>query len=549
MTSRTVQGQGSAEPGKRRSFLNGHQKRTLKENLVAFAFLIPALTVVFTFGIFPIFYAAYVSLYKWRIKQNEWRGLDNYVNAMGDVAYVFFFILAAALIITGLIVAYRTIKESRFKGIPLYLSALYLIPGAIIAYGFTLIILKAITFFAQEDAIAAGEAARLGNTFLGLLLIAVSIALSVTIQRLIDKTVQNENRILPNFTLQATAVVLTLVLGFVIGRFTYVEMQNSERAAVALVRVRYLILALIPLIIGYFIWVWGSKQQSNLKLVLSILAATVFIASGVWLATIWPVISADSDADFYQSLTVTIYYSMLTVPVQLGVSMILAYLLYQPLKGRPFFRIVFFIPYIAPAVATAGIFDAMFSLRPDGFANSIMVGMGAAPVKWLRESGSAISVLGQAFGIDAVANWDFGPSLALIVVILFNIWVFVGYDTVIFLAGLGNIPNTLYEAAKIDGAGRWSLFRHITFPLLSPTTYFLSVISVIGTFKAFNHLYILRDPAAKGTIDSASVHFFVTFFRGSRFGYSTSMAMVLFVIILVLYLVQNRIAAKSVHYG
>ncbi len=549
MTSRTVQGQGSAEPGKRRSFLNGHQKRTLKENLVAFAFLIPALTVVFTFGIFPIFYAAYVSLYKWRIKQNEWRGLDNYVNAMGDVAYVFFFILAAALIITGLIVAYRTIKESRSKGIPLYLSALYLIPGAIIAYGFTLIILKAITFFAQEDAIAAGEAARLGNTFLGLLLIAVSIALSVTIQRLIDKTVQNENRILPNFTLQATAVVLTLVLGFVIGRFTYVEMQNSERAAVALVRVRYLILALIPLIIGYFIWVWGSKQQSNLKLVLSILAATVFIASGVWLATIWPVISADSDADFYQSLTVTIYYSMLTVPVQLGVSMILAYLLYQPLKGRPFFRIVFFIPYIAPAVATAGIFDAMFSLRPDGFANSIMVGMGAAPVKWLRESGSAISVLGQAFGIDAVANWDFGPSLALIVVILFNIWVFVGYDTVIFLAGLGNIPNTLYEAAKIDGAGRWSLFRHITFPLLSPTTYFLSVISVIGTFKAFNHLYILRDPAAKGTIDSASVHFFVTFFRGSRFGYSTSMAMVLFVIILVLYLVQNRIAAKSVHYG
>ncbi|HFE65726.1 MAG TPA: sugar ABC transporter permease, partial [Chloroflexi bacterium] len=514
MTSRTMQGQGSAEPGKRRSFLSGHQKRTLKENLAAFAFLIPALAVVFTFGIFPIFYAAYVSLYKWRIKQNEWRGLDNYVNAMGDVAYVFFFILALALIITGLIVAYRAIKESRFKRIPFYLSALYLIPGAAIAWGFTLIILKAITFFAQEEAIAAGEAARLGNTFLGLLFIAAGIVLSIGIQRFIDKTLHNKGRILPNFTLQATAVVLTLALGFVIGRFTYVEMQSSERAAVALVRVRYLILALVPLVIGYFIWVWGSRQQSNLKLALSILAATVFIAGGVWLATIWPTISADSDADFYQSLSVTIYYSMLTVPVQLGVSMILAYLLYQPLKGRPFFRIIFFIPYIAPAVATAGIFDAMFSLRPDSFANSIMVAFGAAPVKWLRESGSAISTLGQAFGIEAAANWDFGPSLALIVVILFNIWVFVGYDTVIFLAGLGNIPHTLYEAAKIDGAGRWSLFRHITFPLLSPTTYFLSVISIIGTFKAFNHLYVLRDPAAKGTIDSASVHFFVTFFRG-----------------------------------
>lgn len=549
MTSRTAQGRETAGPESRRSFLSGHQRRIFKENLTAFAFLIPALAIVFTFGIFPIFYAAYVSLYKWRIKQNEWRGLDNYVSAMGDVAYVFFFVIALALIITGIIVAYRTVKESRFKNIPLSLSSLYLIPGAIIAYGFTLIILKAITFFAQEEAIAAGEAARLGNAFWGLVLIGAAVGISLGIQRFIDRSQTETRKSLPNFTLQATAVVLTLALGFVIGRYTYSEMQQSERAAVALVRVRFLVMALIPLILGYFIWVWGARQRSNLKLFLSIIAATVFIAGGVWLATIWPVISADSDADFYQSLTVTIYYSLFTVPVQLGLSMVLAYLLYQPLKGRPFFRIVFFIPYIAPAVATAGIFDAMFSLRPDGFANSIMVAMGAAPVKWLRESGAAISVLGQAFGIDAAANWDFGPSLALIVVILFNIWVFVGYDTVIFLAGLGNIPHTLYEAAKIDGAGRWSLFRHITFPLLSPTTYFLSVISVIGTFKAFNHLYVLRDPAAKGTIDSASVHFFVTFFRGSRFGYSTSMAMVLFVIILVLYLVQNRIAAKSVHYG
>ncbi len=549
MTSRTVQGQGPARPGKRRRFLGGHQKRTLKENLTAFAFLIPALTIVFTFGIFPIFYAAYVSLYKWRIKQNEWRGLDNYVNAMGDVAYVFFFILALALALTGLIVAYRAARESRAKEIPLYLSALYLIPGAAIAWGFTLIILRAITFFAQEEAIAAGEATRLGNSFLGLLFIAAGIVLSLGVQRFIEKNARSKYRILPNFTVQATAILLTLALGFVIGRFTYAEMQNSERAAVALVRVRFLIMALIPLIIGYFIWVWGSRQQSNLRLALSILAATVFIAGGVWLATIWPALSAESDADFYQSLTVTVYYSMFTVPVQLAVSMILAYLLFQPLKGRPFFRIVFFIPYIAPAVATAGIFDAMFSLRPDSFANSLMVAFGAAPVKWLRESGAAISVLGQAFGIEAATNWNFGPSLALVVVILFNIWVFVGYDTVIFLAGLGNIPHTLYEAAKIDGAGRWSLFRHITFPLLSPTTYFLSVISIIGTFKAFNHLYILRTPAAKGTIDSASVHFFVTFFRGARFGYSTSMAMVLFVIILVLYLIQNRIAAKSVHYG
>ncbi len=553
MTSQVAPQQETKAPITRphkRSLFNGRRGRIMRENLTAFAFLIPAITIVFTFGIFPIFYAAYVSLYKWRIKQNEWRGLDNYVNAMGDVAYVFFFIIALVLLITGIVTTYRTIKESRHKKVPLYLAALYLIPGAIIAYGFTQIILSAITFFAQEDAIAAGEAARLGNPILGIGVIIGGIFISIGIQLLIGKASNQPNSgLIPNWTIQAVSIVLTLGLGFIIGRFTYTELQDSERYGLAIIRSRYLVLALIPIILGFFIWVWGAKQESNLKLVASIIAATACIAGGVWLATIWPVISQDSDPDFYQSLLVTIFYSLGTVPFQLGISMLLAYLLYQPIRGRGLFRIIFFIPYIAPAVATAGIFDAMFSLRPDSFANSFMVLIGAVPLKWLRESGFAIAELGQAFGIESAANWEFGPSLALIVVMLYNIWIFVGYDTVIFLAGLGTISGSLYEAARIDGASRWALFRYITFPLLSPTTYFLSVISVIGTFKAFNHIYILRDPASQGTIDAASVHFFVTFFRGARFGYSTSMAMVLFVIILVLYFVQNRIAARSVHYG
>ncbi|MCP4421172.1 MAG: sugar ABC transporter permease, partial [Chloroflexi bacterium] len=252
----------------------------------------------------------------------------------------------------------------------------------------------------------------------------------------------------------------------------------------------------------------------------------------------------------YQSLSVTIWYSIGTVPVQLAVSMILAYLLFQNIKGKGIFRIVFFIPYIAPAVATAGIFQAMFSLRPSSIANSLI---GATTpetaLRWIREPGPAIASFGQLLGIESAVNWEFGPSLALTVVILYNIWVFVGYDTVIFLAGLGNIPFSLYEAARIDGASQWQLFRHITFPLLSPTTYFLSVISIIGTFKAFNHIFVLRTPEAQGTMDAASVHFFTTFQSASRFGYATSMAIMLFIIILILYLIQNRIAARSVHYG
>ena len=144
---------------------------------------------------------------------------------------------------------------------------------------------------------------------------------------------------------------------------------------------------------------------------------------------------------------------------------------------------------------------------------------------------------------------NLAPVLALIVIIAFSIWRFTGYDTVIFLAGLGGIPKVLYEAAEIDGANRWHVFRHVTLPLLSPTTFFLSVISILGTFKAFNSIWVLRDTAALGTTDTASIYFFETFQRGARFGYATSMAIVLFAVMLTLTILQNRLAEKRVFYG
>lgn len=531
--------------------LSGRSKRILRENLTAYLFLSPALLIVFAFGIFPIFFAGYVSLYKWRIKQNEYRGLANYVTAMGDVAYVFFFLIAIALAIVGILEIVKVVRTSKKQEMPFYVPFLSLIPGAIIAYGLLEIILRLITRFAQQEAIDAGEASVLGNIWLGLVLILIGVVLSLIVRRLQSRL--SDNRLfLPDFTIPAVAIVATLGLAVILGSFTLEQLQQSERYGLAVVRIAYLASALVLLAIGYLIWMWGARQDSNRRLLLSIIAATVFIAGGVWLATIWPVVSKGADVKFYESLAATVWYSMLTVPVQLGIAMALAYMLYQPIWGKGPLRVIYFIPYIAPAVATAGIFSVLFSLRPTSFANQILVALGGEPVKWLSDPGNAVGTLLESFGLISPATASsvtFGPSLALLVVIFYNIWVFVGYDTVIFLAGLGNIPNTLYEAARIDGASSWKLFRHITFPLLSPTTYFLSVISIIGTFKAFTHIYVLRMPAAQGTMDTASVYFFVTFFRGARFGFSTSMAIVLFVIILVLYLIQNRIAQRSVFYG
>jgi ABC-type sugar transport system permease subunit len=131
----------------------------------------------------------------------------------------------------------------------------------------------------------------------------------------------------------------------------------------------------------------------------------------------------------------------------------------------------------------------------------------------------------------------------------FNWWVFVGYYALIYTNGLSNIPRQLYEAAEVDGAGKLTVFFKITLPLLSPTTYFLTLLGIIGTFKAFAHIYVLRHPAARGEVDPMSVQIFFTFFRKSRFGYAAAMSLLLFVIVLVLTLAQRRIMKERVHYG
>ena len=131
----------------------------------------------------------------------------------------------------------------------------------------------------------------------------------------------------------------------------------------------------------------------------------------------------------------------------------------------------------------------------------------------------------------------------------FNYWVFIGYYALIYANGLANIPRELYEAAQVDGARRGTVFFRIVLPLLSPTTFFLTILGVIGTFKAFNHIYVLRNADAQGAADPVSVYIFFTFFRKSRFGYAAAMALVLFAIVMGLTWIQRRVMANRVFYG
>jgi ABC-type sugar transport system permease subunit len=299
------------------------------------------------------------------------------------------------------------------------------------------------------------------------------------------------------------------------------------------------------LVLAYVVWNRAARARSNLGLAVRLLAALILIGAGFALASGWGQMLAAGDKDFLNSLPITLFYALGTVPLELILALILAYILFQNIHGQEFFRMIYFLPYITPLVAAAVVFRTIFSPRESSLANTVLAYLGASPLKWLFEPRPVSEVL---FGVQLPGLWA-GPSLALVSIILLGIWTYVGYNTVIFLAGLGSIPPELYEAAQIDGANNWHLFRYITIPLLSPVTFYLALIAFIGTFKAFNQIYVMRVPSAQGTVNVASVTIFDTFYKANQFGYAAAQAIILFVIILFLTLVQNKVFGERVFYG
>jgi multiple sugar transport system permease protein len=204
---------------------------------------------------------------------------------------------------------------------------------------------------------------------------------------------------------------------------------------------------------------------------------------------------------------------------------------------------------VTPTVASAAVFRQLFSNRLQAPANAILRLLGLDTLQWLWEPKGIFQLLAAKIGLESWPAWANGPSLALVVIMIYSVWIFVGYDTVIYLAGLGNISKELSEAAVVDGASPWQVFRYITFPLLSPTTYFLTLIAIIGTFKAFNHIWVMRLDAALRTTDTFSVVIFTEFFEKLRYGYASAMAFILFAIILGLTYINNKTQGSRVFYG
>jgi multiple sugar transport system permease protein len=252
------------------------------------------------------------------------------------------------------------------------------------------------------------------------------------------------------------------------------------------------------------------------------------------------------DPAFWQSLGVTLWYVLLAIPAEIVLGLIVAYLLFQPIQGRTAYRTAFFLAYITSTVASGLVWRWIYNPQ-NGLLNGVLGMLGLPTGQWLLESSGLFAAWAAGLGIELPA-WLAGPSVALVCIAIMSIWHYVGFNVVIFLAGLGNISKELYEAARIDGASEWLVFRRITLPLLSPTTFFLATVTTIGALQAFNQIYVMTNGGPLDTTRTVTMLIFRTFYQQTRVGYGSAMAFVLTAIILALTLINFRFVGRRVHY-
>lgn len=253
--------------------------------------------------------------------------------------------------------------------------------------------------------------------------------------------------------------------------------------------------------------------------------------------------------EFMNSLGVTLWYVVLTVPVEMVIALIVAYILFGKVFARGAYRTAYFLPYVTSTVAAAAIFGWIFN-PSYGFLNYVLGAVGIGPQKWTLDPTGLFELVGSAFGLQ-LSGWLGGPSIALIAVAIVTVWHFVGFQTVVFMAGLANIPREYYDAARIDGASERQVFFKITLPLLSPTTFFILIIATIGAMRAFNQIYVLTNGGPLDTTRTVTMEIFRTFFQrtsNNGIGLGASMAFILVAIILVLTFIQFRVVGRRVHY-
>lgn len=231
-----------------------------------------------------------------------------------------------------------------------------------------------------------------------------------------------------------------------------------------------------------------------------------------------------NNPDFWKAMVNTIYYMVLVVPLGIAIALVLAVAL-NKVKGKEIYRIFFFMPVVTSSVSVGVIF--MWILNGDfGILNELLSYVGITGPHWLTDP-----------------RWVI-PSIALL-----SIWWGLGYNMVIFLAGLQGISKSYYEAAEMDGANALQKFRHITLPLLTPTTFFVTIMTIISSFQVFDQAFVMTNGGPAKASYTIVFHIYDQAFVDFTMGKSASAAMILFVIILILTLIQFKLQKRWVFYG
>lgn len=230
-----------------------------------------------------------------------------------------------------------------------------------------------------------------------------------------------------------------------------------------------------------------------------------------------------ADSQVWQALLNTVKYALMEVPLSIIISLVLAVLLNRKMKGRSVYRTIMFLPMVAAPAAVAMVWRWLFN--------------------------SDFGLLNHVLGTKI--NWISSPSIAIFSIAAIGVWSIIGYNMVLFLSGLQEIPGDYYEAASIDGATGFKQFWHITCPLLSPTIFFVLITRIIGALQVFDLIFMVMDKANPALIKTQSlVYLFYEYsFRQKNQGYGSAIVVLLLVVIMIVTVFQMIGQKKWVHYN
>jgi len=232
--------------------------------------------------------------------------------------------------------------------------------------------------------------------------------------------------------------------------------------------------------------------------------------------------------DLGKALKNTVYLAVFGLPIRIGISLLAASMLARPRRGNGAYRLLFYVPSVVPAVASGALFF------------------------FLLKGGGPVASLFHLFGAESPV-WFADPAWAKPALIMVGTWA-LGDAMLIFLAGLVDIPRSLYEAADLDGAGRWSKFRHVTLPMISPVTFFVLLTGLIGVLQSFDQAYVFSQGVRKGRLTGEPDGSLLTYamlqlrqFQDGRIGLASAMAWVLFLLTFAITMVLLASRRRWVH--